>query len=133
VLINEWEGWANFLGNLSFVVVSSLVIVGLIYGLLVRWGLKRSKKGRNRPALVGLPLAVASVASYSIFFTWAPLLIAPGAVLLGREGLARAAEGAGGRGYAITATLLGLASFAFGVFLIGYALTHGGDFPFGLF
>jgi hypothetical protein len=76
---------------------------------------------------------VLSVLSYALFFMWTPLLVAPAAVLLGREGLTRAAEGEGARGYAIAGTLLGLASLAVGVFLIGYALMHEGDFPFGLF
>lgn len=132
-LINEWEGWANFLGNLTFVLVTSLIVLGLVYGLLVRWGLKPAPRGGNRPMLAGVLLAVASVASYAVFFTWAPLLLSPGAVLLGGEGLARAREGHRGRRGSIAAISLGLASFAFGAFLIIYALLNGGDFPFGLF
>jgi hypothetical protein len=66
---NDWEGWRTFFENFAFVVVTGLVLVGLIYGLLVRWGLKASPRGRNRPALVGLGAGVLSVASYAIFFT----------------------------------------------------------------
>jgi hypothetical protein len=133
VLVNEWEGWGVFFEVVSFVAVSGLLIAALTFGLLVRWGMKGSKKGRNRPALASLVAGVLSLLSYALFFMWTPLLVAPAAVLLGREGLTRAAEGDGGRGYAMAGVLLGLASLAFGVFLIGYALTHGGDFPFGLF
>jgi hypothetical protein len=133
VLVNEWEGWRVFFEIVAFVAVSGLVIVGLTFGLLVRWGLKRSRKGRNRPALASVAAGVMSVLSYVLFFMWTPLLVAPAAVLLGREGLTRTAEGEGARGYAIAGTLLGVASLALGVVLIAYALTHRGDFPFGLF
>jgi hypothetical protein len=71
------------------------------------------------------------VASYAIYFTWAPLMVAPGAVLLAREGLARARQGQGKRGYAISGGFLGLVTLAFGAFLIIYALLHQGDYPFG--
>ena len=131
VLINDWEGWGRFLENLLFPVVTALIALGLVYGLWVRWGLKESRRERNRPALAGLPLAVLSVASFGAFFTWAPLLLSPGAVLLGREGLARAQEGYGGRRLALTAVSLGLTSFAFGAFLIVYALLNRGELPFG--
>lgn len=133
LLVNDWEGWGVFFGNLSFVLVSGLLIVALIYGLLVRWGLKPSPMGRNRPAVAGLIAGVISVASYVLFWTWTPLLVAPAAVLLGREGLARAEDGHGMRAAAVFAMVLGLASFAVGVFFVGYALLHGGTFPFGLF
>lgn len=127
--VNDWEGWGTFFGGLSFIVVSGLVLVGLIFGLFVRWGLKPSPRGRNRPALAALAAALLSVAGYAVFFTWAPLLIAPAAVLLGRAGLTRAQENRRGRGYAVAGAVIGLASFAFGVAMISYALLHQGDFP----
>jgi hypothetical protein len=51
--------------------------------------------------LVALAAGLLSVAAYAIFYTWAPILIAPGAVLLGRAGLARAQVGLGGHRPAI--------------------------------
>lgn len=133
VLVNEWEGWRLFFENVAFVAVSGLVIVALTFGLLVRWGLKESPKARNRPARAALAAGVVSVLSFVLFFMWTPLLVAPAAVLLGREGLTLAGEGQGARTSAMTGTLLGLASIGFAVFLIGYALLNQGDFPFGLF
>jgi hypothetical protein len=78
---------------------------------------------------VGLSAGVLSVASYAIFFTWAPMLIAPGAVLLGRAGLARARGGEGGRRPAIAGTSLGLLSVGAFVTLVIYAAFHQGNYP----
>lgn len=128
-LVNDWEGWGVFLGGLSFIVVSGLVLMALVFGVLVRWGLKPSPRGRNRSALTALAASLLSVAGYALFFTWAPLLIAPAAVLLGRAGLTRTQEDRGGRAYAVAGALIGLASFAFGAAMIIYALLHDGDFP----
>jgi hypothetical protein len=128
---NDWEGWNVFLGTVVFVVVTGVVIVGLTYGLLVRWGLKASPRGRNRPALAGLAAGVLSVVSYAAFFMWAPVLIAPGAVLLGRVGLARAQDGQGGRAYAAAGAFLGLASLAVFLAMATYAAFHDGNYPFG--
>ncbi len=127
--VNEWEGWGVFLGNASFVVVSGLAIVALVFGLLVRWGLKPSPRGRNRSALAALGAGLLSVAGYASFFLWAHLLTAPAAVLLGRAGLMRAQEGRGGHAYALAGALIGLASFAFGAAMLAYALFHEGDYP----
>jgi hypothetical protein len=54
---NDWEGWRTFFINFAFVVVTGLVLVGLVYGLLVRWGLKPSARGNSRPALARSPPA----------------------------------------------------------------------------
>jgi hypothetical protein len=126
---NDWEGWDVFLGTLVFVVVTGLVLVGLTYGLLVRWGLKPSLRGRNRPALTGLAAGALSVASYAAFFMWAPVLIAPAAVLLGRAGLAQAQNGQGGRAYAAAGAFLGLASLAVFFAMGTYAVFHHGNYP----
>src|SRR4051812_11003306 len=128
VLTNDWEGWGVFLGNLAFVVVTGAVIVGLTYGLLVRWGLKASPRGRNRPALAGFAAGVLSLAAYPVLFMWAPVLIAPAAVLLGRAGVAGADAGQGSRAYATAGVLLGLASLVVFLGLVTYALVTG-SFP----
>ena len=54
---NEWEGWNVFLGTVIFVVVTGVVIVGLTYGLLVRWGLKASPRGGTATRLRPSPRA----------------------------------------------------------------------------
>lgn len=128
-LANDWEGWQTFLGNFAFVLASGLVLVGLTYGLLVRWGLKSSPRERNRPAVVGLVAGVLSVASYALFFTWAPVLIAPAAVLLGRAGLSKARDGQGGHAYAAAGALLGFASLVVFLGLVTWALFHDGNYP----
>jgi hypothetical protein len=62
---------------------------------------------------------------------WAPVLIAPGAALLGRAGLAQAQEGQGGRAYAAAGAFLGLASLAVFLAMAMYAAFHNGNYPFG--
>jgi hypothetical protein len=128
-LANDWEGWDTFLGNLAFVVVSGIVLVGLTYGLLVRWSLRPSPQARNRAAIAALVAGVLSVATYPLFFTWAPVLIAPAALVLGREGLARAREGQNGRAFALAGGALALASLAVFAALLGYAAMHDGEYP----
>lgn len=128
--LNDWEGWGTFFSILVFVVVSGLVIVGLVYGLLVRWGLEASPRGRNRAAFASLAAGLLSVAGYAVIFTWAHLLVAPAAVLLGRAGLTQAQEGRGGRAYALSGALIGYASFAFGATLLIYAILNEGNYPF---
>ncbi len=130
-LNNQWEGWGVFFENLTFVVVSGSVLVALAYGLLVRWGLNPGTGRRNRAALASLVLGLISVLSYAIFFTWAPALLAPGALLLAREGRARADEGERGRWPAIAGGTLGAASLALHLFLVGYVLVEG-SYPWGL-
>lgn len=133
-LVNDWDGLGTFLVVLVFALVSGLVIVGLTFGLLVRWGMKPHPQQRNRPAAGALAAGMLSVVSYAAFFVWAPLLVAPAAVLLGREGVFRRDRGR--YGVAIVGLALGLASIAFGVYLIGYVLVDElvdgqGDYPFG--
>ncbi len=128
--VNDWEGWGVAAQVVIFVLVTGLVIVGLAFGLLVRWGLKPSPRGRNRAALASLGAGVASLASYAIFFTWAPVLIAPAALVLAREAL-RAEGGRGGRRHALTGAALGVSSLAVFVLLVVVLLVTG-DYPFGL-
>jgi hypothetical protein len=126
---NKWEGWRTFLENFAFVAVTGLVLIGLMYGVLVRWGLKPSPQGRNRAARVALVAGLLSVASFAIFFTWAPVLIAPGAILLARAGLARAGEGHGGRRPAIAGASLGMLTIGIFAALVTYAAFHDGNYP----
>ena len=130
LLVNDWEGWGVAAGTFVFVLVTGLVIVGLTFGLLVRWCLKPSPPGRNRAALAALLTGIASLAAYAIFFTWAPVLIAPAALLLARQGL-RTADKPAGRAIALTGGALGLASLAFFGFLLVVVVATG-DYPFGL-
>lgn len=128
VVVNEWEGWRIFLENLLFIVVSGLIVVGLIYGLLVRWAMKKPAEDRNRPASAGMWTGILSVVAYGAFFIWAPFLIGPAAVLLAREGLRHVQESGLGRGRAMVGGSLGALSLAFGIFLIVFALIRG-DYP----
>jgi hypothetical protein len=63
------------------------------------------------------------------FVTWAPVLIAPAALLLGRIGLGRARGGQGGRAYAVGGTLLGLASLGIFLAIGSYAVFNHGNYP----
>ncbi len=129
-LVNDWEGWANGAQNFAFILVTGIVIVGLTYGLLVRWGLKPSPHGRNRAALAALCAGAATLASYAIVFTWAPVLIAPAALVLATDGL-RSAHDRSGRGFAITGAALAVTSLIMAVYF-ALAVTITGNFPFGL-
>lgn len=129
-LVNDWEGWSAAAQVFIFVLITGLLIVGLTFGLLVRWGLRPSPRDRNRAALAAFGAGIASLASYAIFFTWAPVLIAPAALVLAREAL-RAAGERGGRGYALTGAALGVSSLGvFALFVVVALVT--GDYPFGL-
>jgi len=69
------------------------------------------------------------LAAYGIFFTSSPVLIAPAALLLAREGL-RAGGERGGRRYALAGGALALVSVGFFLFLL-VALFATGSYPFG--
>jgi hypothetical protein len=129
-LINAWEGWRLFFENLVAYVVSGVVLGLLAFGLLLRWGLKDSPKGRNRPAIAGMVGGVLSVLSYALFFVWAPVFFGAAAVVLGRTGLRRSHDGRGGDRAALAAILLGLAALAFWLFYFIYVLIFK-DFPVG--
>jgi len=128
LLLNDWEGWGVALGVLAFVIVTGVVVVGLTYGVLVRWGLKPSPRA-NRPALAALVAGVLSIVSWVAFFMWAPVLIAPAAVLLGRAGKAKAGPEREGRVQAAAGTILGLLSLAVLLGFFTYAAFNHGDFP----
>jgi hypothetical protein len=67
--------------------------------------------------------------AYPAFFMWAPVLIAPAALLLGLLGLGRARGGQGGRAYAVGGTLLGLASLGIFLAIGSYAVFNHGNYP----
>jgi len=62
LLVNDWEALGGRRGHLLFVFGAGLVIVGLSFGLLVRWALKPSSGGHNRVALAAPVTGVASLA-----------------------------------------------------------------------
>lgn len=127
--VNHWEGWSAFAGNVVVVTIWGIVLVGLTFGLLVRWGLKASPTGRNRAAIASLGAGVASLLTYAIYFMWAPFVVAPAAIILARAGLRTARDGGGrGRGYALAGGLLGALSLAYWIFCIVFALVTG-SFP----
>ena len=126
-LVNDFEGWANFVSNTTAIVVWGLVLGGLTFGLLVRWGLKPSPTGRNRAAIAATVAGAASVLAYGIYFMWTPFVVAPAALLLARVGI-QAADDKGGRGYALIGGILGALSLGYWVFcMVFVAIT--GTFP----
>jgi hypothetical protein len=129
-LLNEWEGWGVFAQNAAYAVVTGLVLGALAFGVLVRWGLKESPRGRNRPAIASAVGGVISVLSYYMFFTWMPVLFGAATVILALSGLTRSREDHRGRRAALTGLLLGGAVLAFWVFMLAWAFTVGaGDYP----
>lgn len=129
--VNKVEGWGVALENIAFVAITGAVVVGLAYGIFARRALQAPHDGPNRPAKSALLAGVLSVAAYGAFPLWARFLVAPAAVLLGREGLRRAAAGHGRRGPALTGMILGLVSFTVMAGLVIFAVITG-DYPFGI-
>lgn len=128
-LVNDWEGWSNFASNFLVITIWGLALVGLTFGLLVRWGLKDSPTGRNRAALASLGAGVGSVLAYAVYFMWAPFVVGPAAVILALSGLRAARESdGGGRGYALAGGILGGLSSAYWTFCIVFVLSTG-SFP----
>lgn len=128
-LVNDWEGWGAVVGVTIFVLVTGLVVVGVTYGVIVRWALG-PRTSDTAVAAAALGTGVASLAGYALIFAWAPVLIAPAALLLAREALSRRPN-ATARRLALTGGGFGLFTFAvFGSFLVTLALTN--NFPFGL-
>jgi hypothetical protein len=130
VWVNDWQGWGVVAGAAVFVLISGLVIVGLTFGLLVRWGLKPSTRGRNRAAPTALAAGIASLLAYGLYPVWAPMLVAPAALVLARAGL-RAANQRGGRGFALAGAVLGLTSLALWTLMVIVVLVTE-NYPFGL-
>ena len=127
--VNDWEGWSNFVGNVTVITVWGIVLVGLTFGLFVRWGLKASPAGRNRAALASLGCGIASLLAYAIYFMWAPFVVAPAALVLAAAGLRTAREsGDRGRGCALWGGVLGALSLAYWIFCIVFVLITG-SFP----
>jgi len=126
-LVNDFDGWANSVNNAVAIVVWGLVLVGLTFGLLVRWGLKESPTGRNRAALAATGAGAASVLAYGIYFMWTPLVVAPAALLLAHAGW-MAAGSKGGRGFALIGGALGTLSLAYWIFCMVFVLITG-SFP----
>ena len=124
----EDGGWVETLNNLMYPIVTGVVITALVFGTLVRWGLKPSPQGRNRAATASLAAGLLAIAAYAVYFTWAHILIAPAAILLGQVGLIRARDGLGGRARALAGTLIGLASLAFAAAVLTYAFVTW-DYP----
>jgi len=127
VLANDWEGWGVFWNNVAFIVLTGLVWVALTFGLLVRWGLTTSPRGRNLAAPAAAVAGVLSIVAYLVYFTWAPLVVAPAALVLARAGLRDATDNRT-RGLALTGAVLGTLSLCYWAFCIAFVLITG-SFP----
>lgn len=121
---NDWEGWGVALGSMAFALVAGVIAVALVFGVLVRIGMKRSSRG-NRPAKASLFAGVLGIASYVVFFTGLPAVVGAGAVTLGIEGLARAREGEGGRGPAVAGLALSILNIGFTAVFYTSAIVEG--------
>jgi|KBSMisStandDraft_5_1062788.scaffolds.fasta_scaffold874667_1 hypothetical protein len=126
-LANDWEGWGVFWNNVAFIVLTGLVWVALTFGLLVRWGLTPSPRGRNRAAPAAAVAGILSIVAYLVYFTWAPLVVAPAALVLARAGLRDATDNRT-RGLALTGAVLGTLSLCYWAFCIAFVLITG-SFP----
>lgn len=120
-LANDWEGWGVFWNGFAFIVLTGLVWVALTFGLLVRWGLTPSHEGRDRAATAAAAAGILSVVSYFVYFTWAPLVVAPAALVLARAGLRGAADKRT-RGLALAGAVLGTLSLCYWAFSIAFVL-----------
>jgi hypothetical protein len=126
-LANRWEGWGAEAGNVLFIAISGLLVVGFTYGVVVRRAL-RSPTQVGRLAGTALGTGVASLASYLIIFTWAPVLIAPGALLLAGEVLRSQPSTRAHRRVALVGAGFGMAAVVVFIwFLVELILT--GNFP----
>jgi hypothetical protein len=126
-LANAWEGWGAEAGNVLFIATTGLLLVGFTYGVVVRRAL-RSPVSVGRIAGTALGTGIASLASYVIIFTWAPVLIAPGALLLAGEALRSQASTRAQRRLALAGAGFGVATVAVFIwFLVELILT--GNFP----
>jgi hypothetical protein len=121
---NEWEGWSTALSFVAVALVEGLVGAGLVFGLLVRIGM-RPMPGRNRPAGAALLAGFLGIASYVVFFTGLPAIVGAGALALGIEGVRRAAEGTGRRGLAIGGIGLAVVNIGFTAVFYAYEIAVG--------
>jgi hypothetical protein len=126
--VNEWEGWSAVVPLVVFILITGLVVVGVSFGVLARWGLRPTPVGRNRAATAALIAGIASVISYAAIAIWAPMLIAPAALLLALAAL-RQPRDDGGRVRAMAGGALGALSLAAWVWFVGQVLITG-EFPF---
>lgn len=122
-VINDWEA---AISTFLLILIFGLVVGALVFGLIVRWGVRGSAQ---HAAIAGLATSILSILSYGVFFIGAPPIIGAGGAVLGQVGLNRAqSRQTGIRATAWIAILVGLAAIAFWLFLYAFALATD-DFP----
>lgn len=121
---NDWEGWGVALGNMAFGLVAGVIAAALVFGVLVRIGMKSSSRG-NRSAKASLLAGVLGIASYVVFFTGLPAVVGAGGLALGIEGLTRARRGEGGRELAVAGLTLSILNIGFTAVFYAYTIVEG--------
>ncbi len=93
--------------TLPYVIGFTLVMAGIVFGLVVPWAERRSQALRtNRPAKAGLVSSVLGLLTIVAFWSGLPVILGGAGVALGMAGQERAAE-AGRRRLATAAIIVG--------------------------
>ncbi len=101
--------------TLPYVIGFTLVMAGLVFGLVVPWAEKRSQGLRtNRPAKAGLVSSILGLLTVVAFWSGLPIILGGAGVALGMAGQERAAE-AGRRRLAMAAIIVGALAVLLGV------------------
>ncbi|HYN99067.1 MAG TPA: hypothetical protein VEU28_05285 [Actinomycetota bacterium] len=85
-------------------------ITALVFGLVVRPAMREA--GSNRAALSGLITSIAGILTIVAYWSGLPVILGTAGALMGMYGKERAEQGAGRRGMALTATVLGILAAA---------------------
>ncbi len=101
--------------TLPYVIGFTLVMAGIMFGLVVPWAERRSQALRtNRPAKAGLVTSLLGLLTIVAFWSGLPVILGGAGVALGMAGQERAAE-AGRRRLALAAIIVGALAVLLGV------------------
>ena len=93
--------------TLPYVIGFTLVMAGIVFGLVVPWAERRSQALRtNRPAKAGLVASILGLLTVLAFWSGLPVIFGGAGVALGMAGQDRAAE-VGRRRLAMAAIIVG--------------------------
>ncbi len=101
--------------TLPYVIGFTLVMAGIMFGLVVPWAERRPQALRtNRPAKAGLVTSFLGLLTIVAFWSGLPVILGGAGVALGMAGQERAAE-AGRRRLALAAIIVGALAVLLGV------------------
>ncbi len=101
--------------TLPYVIGFTLVMAGIMFGLVVPWAERRPQALRtNRPAKAGLVTSLLGLLTIVAFWSGLPVILGGAGVALGMAGQERAAE-AGRRRLALAAIIVGALAVLLGV------------------